>query len=556
MAITEHGAIHTTHEVTNQPPLLADYNLYDTDVGLREAVAREQAGWAEDHIRAFGAKLGSAEFIEHGRLANKFPPEFQTHDRFGQRIDEVEFHPSYHVLMAAGKKAEVHGLPWSTPQPGAFAARAALHYMLDQTEAGVCCPLTMTFACIPTLRMQPDVAAEWEPRAVTPEYDPRNIPAPEKRGCTLGMALTEKQGGSDVRANTTRAESIGAGGPGGEYLLTGHKFFVSAPMSDAFLTTAQTENGLSCFLLPRWLPDGTLNRFRIQRIKDKMGNRSNATSEMEYTAAWARMIGEEGNGVKTIVEMINHTRLDCLIGSAGLMRQSVAQALHHARYREAFGKRLAEQPLQRNVLTDLVLESEAATALMMRLAGIYDEAAQNPERVPLRRLCTALFKYWVCKRGPNMVYEAMECQGGDGVMEPSPMPRLYKEAVINPIWEGSSNIMCLDVLRTMLKAPEAVPQLLEELDAAKGMDARYDAQVATLKDALFERRHAELRARRLAGAMATAFQAALLLRNAPDYLADAFCAARLGGEAGSEYGTLPTGIEFGAIIERATPDVN
>ena len=555
MVVSEHTTIHTTHEVVNQPPFLRDYNLYDSDLPLREALARENADWAAERVGAFGAQLGSAEFIEHGRLANEFPPRFQTHDRFGHRIDEVEFHPAYHALMAAGKAAEVHALPWNHPRPGAHAARAALHFMLDQTEAGVCCPLTMTFACIPTLRMQPDVASEWEPRATSPEYDARNMPAPEKRGCTLGMALTEKQGGSDVRANTTRAEPVGLAGPGAEYLLTGHKFFVSAPMSDAFLTTAHTENGVSCFLMPRWLPDGTLNRFRIQRIKDKLGNRSNATSEMEYTEAWARMVGGEGNGIKTIVEMINHTRLDCLIGSAGLMRQALVQALHHARHRQAFDRRLCEQPLQRNVLTDLALESEAATALMMRLAGIYDETMHDTTRVPLRRLCTALFKYWVCKRAPAMVYEAMECQGGDGVMEPSPMPRLYREAVINPIWEGSSNIMCLDVLRTMLKAPEAVPMFLDELAAACGVDSRYDAHVKDLKQRLFERRSAELRARRVVGDMALAFQAALLIRHAPDYVADAFCTARLDGQAGSEYGTLPQGLEFGAIIDRATPQV-
>ncbi len=554
MAISDRIAGHATHEVINQPPLLRDYNLYDSDMALCEALAREHGGWAESRVRAFGGKLGSAEFIEHGRLANKYPPEFNSHDRFGHRIDEVEFHPSYHALMAAGKEAEVHGLPWSTPRPGAHAARAALHYMLDQTEAGVCCPLTMTFACVPTLRMQPELAGEWEPLAVKAEYDPRNRPAPEKRGCTLGMALTEKQGGSDVRANTTRAEPTGAGGPGGEYLLTGHKFFVSAPMCDAFLTTARTENGLSCFIMPRWLPDGTLNRFRIQRIKDKMANRANATSEMEYTEAWARMVGDDGNGVKTIVEMINHTRLDCLIGSAGLIRQSVAQALHHARHREAFGKRLADQPLQRNVLADIAIEAEAATALMMRLAGIYDEAAEDPARAPLRRLCTALFKYYVCKRGPNAIYESMECQGGDGVMEPSPMPRLYKEAVINPIWEGSSNIMCLDVLRTMLKAPDAIPQFLTELETAVGADRRYDAHLARVKTALADQREPELRARRLAGDMAVAFQASLLLRHAPAFVADAFCAARLGGEAGREYGTLPPGVDLRAIIARATPD--
>ncbi|HPO14582.1 MAG TPA: acyl-CoA dehydrogenase family protein, partial [Candidatus Hydrogenedentes bacterium] len=417
MATNVSSGLYATHEVINQPSALCDYNVYEADTPLKEAVQREGAGWAEEAISAFGAKMGSAEYIEYGRLANTVLPVLQTHDRFGHRRDEVEFHPAWHECMRAGVEAEVHALPWNHPKPGAHVARAAKHYMLSQVESGCCCPLTMTFAGVPGLRQQPDVAKEWLPRIMSTTYDSRNVPASEKAGCIMGMAMTEKQGGSDVRANTTRAVPLGKEGPGQEYFLTGHKWFVSAPMSDVFLTLAYTEKGLSCFLVPKWLPDGTRNRFFILRLKDKLGNKSNASSEVEYCDTWSRMVGEEGHGVRTIMEMVNHTRLDCSIGTAGIMRQALAQALHNARNRKAFDLPLSDQPLMRNVLADLALESEAATTMIMRVVHFYDELAQNASIRPLARLATAITKFWICKRAPNMVYEALECLGGSGYVE-------------------------------------------------------------------------------------------------------------------------------------------
>ena len=400
----------TTHEVLNQPPPLEGYNLFEQDRALGEALRREGGGWAEERCWRFGEILGG-EPLAWGSQANENPPRLRTHDRYGHRIDEVEFHPAWHRLMDLAVTHELHALPWRQPRPGAHVARAALFVLLSQVEAGVGCPLSMTYSAIPALRVQPDVAEEWVPRLTSDHYDPRLVPSPQKSGCLCGMAMTEKQGGSDVRANTTRAVPVGKGGPGGEYEITGHKWFCSAPMSDAFLVLAQTGRGLSCFLLPRWRPDGTRNRFHIQRLKDKLGNRSNASSEVEFQAAWARLIGEEGRGVPTIIEMVNHTRLDCVIGATAGMRQAVAQATHHAAYRSAFGKRLIDQPLMRNVLADLCIESEAATIAMMRLARAYDDAPESDRERRFARLATAVTKYWVCKRNPPHAAEALECLG-------------------------------------------------------------------------------------------------------------------------------------------------
>ncbi len=544
-----------THEVLNQPPPLEGYNLFDHDTPLAEALEREGGEWACERVRAVG-ELAGGEAIRWGIQANAYPPVLRTHDRYGNRIDEVEFHPAWHELMRAGVTHGLHALPWREPGKGAHPARAAMFYMLSQAEAGFGCPTTMTFAAVPALRAQPEIAREWEPRLTSLEYDPRFRPAPEKRGAICGMAMTEKQGGSDVRANTTRAEAIGSQrGPGAEYELTGHKWFCSAPMSDAFLVLAQTERGLSCFFMPRWLPDGTRNRIHIQRLKDKLGNRSNASSEIELHGAWARMVGEEGRGVPTIIEMVNHTRLDCVIGSSSGIRQAVAQATHHCAHRAAFGKLLVDQPLMRNVLADLCLEAEAATATMMRLARAYDDAAADESTRPFTRLATAVSKYWVCKRAPSVVGEALECLGGAGYVEESMMPRLYREAPLNSIWEGSGNVMCLDVLRAMGRSPESAEAFFAELGLARSGDARLDAYVATLRDELRNFDAIEARARRVVERMALAFQSALLVRAGDAAVADAFCASRLAGDRGLAFGTLPPGTDCERIIARSQPHV-
>lgn len=541
-----------THEVLNQPPPLAGYNLFEQDRALSEALEREGAGWALERVMLLGEIVGG-EPITWGVQANAYPPVLRTHDRYGHRIDEVEFHPAWHRLFDLAIRHELHALPWREPRPGAHVARAALFYLLGQVEAGVGCPLSMTYSAVPALRATADVADEWVPRLISNEYDPRMIPAADKRGAVCGMAMTEKQGGSDVRANTTRARALNGGGPGAEYEITGHKWFCSAPMSDAFLVLAQTERGLSCFLLPRWLPDGTRNRFYIQRLKDKLGNRSNASSEVEFQSAWARMVGEDGRGVPTIIEMVNHTRLDCIIGASAGMRQAVSQATHHAAYRSAFGKLLADQPLMRNVLADLCVESEAATLVMMRIARSYDEQQTDRELRHFTRLATAVSKYWVCKRFPMLAAEALECLGGNGYVEESMMPRIYREAPLNSIWEGSGNVMCLDVLRAMGREPESVDAFFGEIEACRGEDPRLDRFVAALRDDLKDFDAIEARARRLVERMALALQGSILVRHGDAAVAEAFCASRLAGDRGMAFGTLPRGLDFGPILERARP---
>ena len=541
-----------THEVFNQAPPLEGANLLAEDRALLEALEREGAGWALERVRAFGRRL-AGEPVAWGVQANRNPPVLHSHDRSGRRIDEVEYHPAWHSLMGLAVEHEVHALPWRDPRPGAHVARAALAYGLGQVEAGVTCPITMTYSAVPALRRQPEIAAEWEPRITAAAYDRRMLPAAEKRGALCGMAMTEKQGGSDVRANTTRARPLAAGGPGAEYELRGHKWFCSAPMSDAFLVLAQAERGLSCFLLPRWRPDGARNGFHIQRLKDKLGDRSNASSEVEFRGAWARMVGEEGRGVPTIIEMVNHTRLDCVIGSAATMRHAVAQATHHAAHRSAFGKRLVEHPLMANVLADLCIESEAATAAMMRLARAFDEEHAGEAPRHFSRIATAVCKYWVCKRTPALVAEALECLGGNGYVEESILPRLYRQAPLNSIWEGSGNVICLDVLRAVGREPETLEAFFDELALARGADARLDSFVGALRRELAEPEALESRARRLVERMARALQGALLLRHADPAVAEAFCASRLAGDAGLAFGTLPTAIDAARIIERARP---
>ncbi|MEA2223008.1 MAG: putative acyl-CoA dehydrogenase, partial [Solirubrobacteraceae bacterium] len=465
------------------------------------------------------------------------------------------FHRAWHDLMRLAVAHELHSLPWTSPEPGAHAARTAMYLTASQAEGGFACPITMTFAAVPALRAQPELAAQWEPRLTSTEYDPVLRSPDDKRSALCGMAMTEKQGGSDVRANTTVARPLGDTAPG-EYELTGHKWFCSAPMCDLFLVLAQAPEGITCFALPRILPDGTRNAMQLQRLKDKLGNRSNASSEIELHGAWAQLVGEPGRGVPTIIEMVGHTRLDCVIGTAAGMRWGVANATWHAAHRSAFGKRLADQPLMRNVLADLCVESEAATALAMRLARAYDEAATgagNTRAAAFKRLATAVGKYWVCKRGPGHAFEALECLGGNGYVEESGMPRLYREMPLASIWEGSGNVMALDVLRALSRSHETLQAYLDELDDAAGADRRLDAFVASLRAEFADGEAIELRARRIVEAMALALQGSLLVRHAPAAVADAFCASRLAGDAGLQYGTLPAGIDVQAIVARHTP---
>jgi putative acyl-CoA dehydrogenase len=552
LARSDHGA---THDVANQAPPLERRDLFADNRPLAEALEREGAAWARERLHAAGTFWGG-EPMAWGEQANANPPVLHTHDRYGNRRDEVEFHPAWHALMSAGVRDGLHALPWTDGEPGAHVARAALYQCAVQAEAGFGCPITMTFAAVPALRAQPELAAEWVPLLTTSTYDPELRDARAKGSALCGMAMTEKQGGSDVRANTTTATPLNGGGPGAEYELTGHKWFCSAPMCDLFLVLAQAEEGLSCFALPRVLPDGARNPgFQIQRLKDKLGNRSNASSEIELRAAYARMVGEPGRGVPTIIQMVNHTRLDCVIGAAGGMRAAVAQATWHAAHRRAFGATLADQPAMANVLADLAIEAEAAAATAMRLARAYDEARDDPNAELFKRLATAVAKYHVCKRVPAHAAEALECLGGNGYVEASGMPRLYREAPLGSIWEGSGNVMALDVLRALRSAPQALDAFLDEVDEAAGADARLDAHLAKLRGALGDRDALEHRARRVVEDLALALQGSLLVRHAPPAVADAFCAARLDGAGGLAYGTLPAGVDATAIVARHTPPV-
>jgi putative acyl-CoA dehydrogenase len=541
-----------THEVVNVSRELVEYNAYLQDAALQEAVKREGAGWAHEALTEFGRLTGSADYIELGALANRNPPELDTHDRFGNRVDLVRFHPAYHALMKTAIEHGLHGSPWADPKPGAHVARAAHCYLHTQVEAGHGCPVTMTFAAVPSLRTTPGLAQLWEPKITARLYDPRNVPDAQKQGLTIGMAMTEKQGGSDVRANTTRAYAIGTEGPGEAYELVGHKYFVSAPMCDAFLALAYAPGGLSCFLMPRWRPDGTKNPLQVLRLKRKMGNVSNASSETELRGALAWMVGEEGRGVRTIIEMVAMTRFDCMVGSSAGQRAAVSQALHHCSIRSAFGKVLNEQPLMRNVLADLVLESEGSLALSMRLARALDHRDDEQEDM-LVRLVTAVGKYWICKRTPNHAYEAMECIGGSGVMEDSPMPRLFRESPVNAIWEGSGNVQCLDVLRAMARTPAVVDAYFAEVAKAKGANAVLDRHVDALRREFADPVDLEFRARDVVDRMALAIQAALLVQHAPAVVADAFCASRLASAGLHNFGALARGTDCAAIIERATP---
>jgi putative acyl-CoA dehydrogenase len=569
----------TTHEVTNQPPPLQGHDLYGTDAVLREAVEREGAAWAHDRLHELGTRAGGAEAIGWGFAAEASPPVLHTHDRFGHRIDEVTYHPAYHALMDVAVGSGLHAAPWTDPTPGTHVARAAGFLIWSQVEPGHLCPISMTYAAVPALRAQPELARAWVPALAARRYDPTLGPVADKPGALAGMAMTEKQGGSDVRANTTRAVPGGPGtpgtpsGPGAEHRLTGHKWFCSAPMSDVFLMLAQAPGGLSCFGVPRVLPDGSRNAIRLQRLKDKLGNRSNASAEIELDGACGWMVGDEGRGVRTIVEMVTATRLDCVLGTAALIRQASVQAVHHARHRSAFGRRLADQPLMQAVLADLAVESEAATSLALRLAGAMDRSqhGEDEQETMLRRIGTAVAKYWVCKRGPTVVGEALECLGGNGYVEESGLPRLYREAPVNSVWEGSGNVNALDVLRALARTPATADALLAEVDTARGGDRRLDDAADALRRELgalvVATRRAgdgdaaaasatatvERGARRLVERMALTLQGALLVRHAPSAVADAFCASRLAGDWGHTLGTLPVDADDDAILTRFLP---
>ena len=549
MSLAPPPSRRSTHEVSNQVPAFADVNLFDADLPLREAVAREGANWAEDRLRETGAVAGSAAAQEHGRRADRNEPRLVTHDRYGHRLDVVDYDPSWHWLLRGAIERGIHSLPWREPQPGAHVARAGLEMLWSQLNGGVMCPVSMTYSAIPALRRDARIAADWEPRLTAPDYD---------AGALCGMAMTEKQGGSDVRAGTTQAADCG----GGWWELTGHKWFCSHPVCDIFLVLAQAPAGLSCFVVERG------PGMEIQRLKDKLGTRSLASGEVEFRAAPGRLLGEEGRGVAAIIDMVTHTRLDCVIGTASAMRRATAEAVHHARHRSAFGARLIDQPLMVNVLADLALESEAATATALRLARAYDEGDAN-----LRRFGTAVLKYWICKRSIPMIAEALECHGGNGYVEEGPMPALLRDVGVNGIWEGSGNVMALDVLRAMAREPDGLPAFLADCESVRGADSRLDAHLDTLPRTLagladdasvsvtpretVGRREAsttaQWQARRVVEDLALAFQAALLVRTAPPAVADAFCAGRLGEARGRAFGTLPRGLDAAAVVARVLP---
>jgi len=536
-----------THEVFNQVPPLVGTDI-STHAALLEGLHREGAGWAEAKVRELGEVGNGAHFQDAGRLANDHPPVLHTHDRYGNRVDEVEYLPQYHELLRTAVEHGLHGSPWADERPGAHVARAAKVVSWGVADAGHLCPISMTYAVVPALRTTPELSAQYEPLLTNREYD-FGLRAPlSKRGLIAGMSMTEKQGGSDVRANTTQAVPTSDG----TYRLTGHKWFTSAPMSDLFLTLAQAPGGLSCFLVPRVLPDGTRNAFFLQRLKDKLGNKSNASSEVEYDGAVGWLVGPEGRGVPTIIEMVNMTRLDCALMAAGGMRIGTANAVHHATHRHAFGKALIDQPAMANVLADLAIDSEAATTVVMRIAGAVDRAARGDEaEMAFRRVALSVTKYWLCKRLASHTVEALECLGGNGYVEDSGMPRLYREAPLISIWEGSGNVAALDTLRAMAKEPEAIEAFFAELDRAAGTDPRYDDALALLRKEFTDLDQLAFRARRLTERMALLLQGALLLRHGDAAVADAFVRSRLAGDWGNAYGTLPAGVDTAAILERA-----
>jgi putative acyl-CoA dehydrogenase len=534
-----------THEVSNQPPPFEEVNLFTSDAALQAAVTAAGGETHRERLAAFGAAAGSGETALWAAQANENPPRLKAFDRYGQRLDEVEFHPAYHRLMALGLMSGVSAAAWTGGRAG-HVLHTALEFMMAQAEPGVCCPMTMTAAAPAALRHAPDVAAAWVPKVAASRYDPSSQPAAGKTGVTIGMAMTEKQGGSDVRANTTRAVRGGGG-----FLLTGHKWFCSAPMSDAFLTLAYTDSGLSCFLAPRWRPDGERNAIHLMRLKDKMGDRANASAEIEYHGAFAELVGEEGRGVRTIIDMVHHTRLDCITAPAAYMRQALANALWHAAHRTAFQKKLIDQPLMKSLVADLAIESEAATALTFRIARSFDESAGESDAA-FARVATPVGKYWINKRVVNVVYEAMEVHGGAGFIEDGVMPRIYRQSPLNSIWEGSGNVVCLDILRAMERDPRSIEALAAELALSRGANPALDRAIDAVT-AHLARPPGEAHARRLAETLALALQGAVLVKSAPDFVAEAFCATRLGDSPGLTCGAIDAKIDVDAIIARAMP---
>jgi len=536
-----------THEVTNQPPPLVGANPWTGDPVLRATVAREGGGWVDEQAASLGELVGSERMQLLAAQANRILPELRTHDRAGNRIDEVDYHPAYHELMQLAFTNGLHSLAWTAAGPGGFVARAALNFLWNQGENGTSCPVTMTFAGVQVLRQNPEIARDWEPKLVAPAYDPRPLPVSEKTAATVGMAMTEKQGGSDLRANQTRARYVAHD----LYELRGHKWFCSAPMSDGFLTLALLEGALTCFFVPRSLADGTRNRFYIQRLKDKVGNRSNASAEIEYDGTLAWLLGDPGRGIATLIEMAHLTRFDIVVAAAGMMRAALHQALHHCAHRVAFGRTLTEQPLMQNVLADLAIETEAAMLIAFRLARAFDRMGHDEQERRLTRIVTPIAKYWLCKRLPMLIAEAMECLGGNGYVEEGPLGRLYREAPLNGIWEGSGNVICLDVLRAMQKAPDVRDALFRELGPAIEADSRVSRYLDVIGTELGNSQGLEGRARRVTETLGQILSAALLVQHAPKEVVDAFCMGRLGRDGGKAFGTLPGRVECASIIERA-----
>ena len=535
-----------THDVFNQAAPFEDVNLFTSDVALQAAVAAAGGEMHAERLSAFGVQAGSAETAAWAMQANENSPRLKVFDHYGRRIDEVEFHPAYHRLMTLGVEAGVSSAAWSGAAAG-HVLHAGLEFLMAQAEPGVCCPMTMTAAAPAALRCQPDIAARWMPKIVASRYDPSSQPMHGKSGVTIGMAMTEKQGGSDVRANTTRAVR----GDGGGYVLTGHKWFCSAPMSDAFLTLAHTDKGLTCFLAPRWTPDGERNAIHLMRLKDKLGDRANASAEIEYHGAYAEMVGEEGRGVPTIIEMVHATRFDCILAPAAYMRQAVANALWHAAHRTAFQRKLIDQPLMRSVLADMAIESEAATALTFRIAKSFDESADEGTAA-FARIATPIGKYWINKRVVNLAYEAMEVHGGGGYVEDGVMTRIYRQSPLNSIWEGSGNVVCLDILRAIRRDPRSAQELVAELEKSRGANQLLDRAIDDVKSMLAGQ-HEEALARHLAETMALALQGAILIQNAPGFVSDAFCATRLCDHPGLSCGASDAKIDVDAVLGRAMP---
>lgn len=540
---------HATHEVLNQPPALADYDAYATDPWLPGIIASFGAGWAAERLGECGRSVGSARVQALARQANRFGPELRTHDRFGNRIDEIEFHPAWHELMSMAMAQDMHSLCWNEPRAGAQVARAGLSYLWNQGENGICCPLGMTYSAVPILREDPARWAEWGALVTSRRHDPRQIRATDKTGATVGMAMTEKQGGSDLRQTQTTARP----NDDGSWSLTGHKWFFSVPHSDVFLTLAQTTEGVSCFVVAGWLPDGSRNRLQIQRLKDKCGNRSNASSEVEFRGAIAHLIGEPGRGIRTGISMNHYTRLDFAVGSAGLMRQVLAQAAHHVMHRRAFQRALIDQPIMANVIADMAIEAEAAAWLAFRFVAALDGEGENESERLLGRVGVPIAKYWICKRAPAMAAEAVECHGGNGFIEDHLMARLYREAPLNGIWEGTGNVICLDVLRSIQREPDCLPALVDEIATAQGADPRFDAALDGLKADLPALLRHEGQARRLVERLALMMSASLLLRHAPAEVAEAFVASRLAGPWSGHFGDLPAGVDTARIARRAAP---